>query len=583
MRHNHDLKLNDKVFSMASNLFGFGSTETRIDVEKNIAIEKAIDDTSSFKIKAVYPAIIGEAFSQTMDNYRIHINQYNFRVSEENAQIEKHNQSVKRFRAENTISEVQKTFSDLFIQNKAKYNTIEYNEKVETFCAEYGLLVAKKKIATVKYTTELVFQNLLHLYNAQLSKRNEQYIKLGVATPRALQEFKINSFLVTQLKRNEINSIAICPKTVRSHRIRLQEAGIFVEYHFAGRNRAVEVHINPEILVVFDLKTAKLVLTENQSLKVKKETILPDNNENTRTPLNESKKNENVENISLFQRSSLSLTPLDLFFTGTPTSKTPTSTGGAGEKAPQSLSQKLLECIIHPQDLAVSLASGEFNHYTPIDIRLLYKEAYSGTLTREEFRELAIQDFFKTTAKIWKHSTPYAGSWKKAISLYYQNKWIAFTADAFNKSVLVEDIQQMRWRIEWARKWFFKNDFNPLFPYDYFDMTRKTSKEVGFEYTKAKWNEHLLATNKYDQLKKKQEANAKRRHETINYAKKCENEVARFLKHKITMPQLFDYVEKNLPAAFLEKLPDIIESKVLKQNEKTLHDSDFAKFNLNDF
>ncbi len=29
-------------------------------------------------------------------------------------------------------------------------------------------------------------------------------------------------------------------------------------------------------------------------------------------------------------------------------------------------------------------------------------------------------------------------------------------------------------------------------------MTRKTSKEVGFEYTKAKWNEHLTAIAKYD-------------------------------------------------------------------------------------
>ena len=114
-------------------------------------------------------------------------------------------------------------------------------------------------------------------------------------------------------------------------------------------------------------------------------------------------------------------------------------------------------------------------------------------------------------------------------------------------------------------------------------MTRKTAKEVGFEYTKIKWNEHLQGKAKYEAIKKKQECNAQRRKDAINHAKKCENEVNRFFKNKITLSQLFDYVEKNLPASYFEKLPQMIEKKCLKSNEKTVAVSDFAQYDLSDF
>jgi hypothetical protein len=318
--------------------------------------------------------------------------------------------------------------------------------------------------------------------------------------------------------------------------------------------------------------------------------ILPDNNENTGTILNEYQKNENVENISQDLRSSgQALTPSYLFFsTGTHASNADNSNQGAGAKTAKvqnTLSEKLQNLIIHPQELAVNLANGEYYNYKPIDIRYLYKEAFSGTLTNDEFRELAIQDFFKSISKIYRFSTPFAGSWKKAITLYYQNKWIAFTGNSFNKSVLVDEIQQMRWRIEWARKWFIKNQFSPLFPYEYFDMTRKTSKEVGFEYTKTKWNEHLQAVAKYDALKKKQDCNAVRRKETINHAKKCETALNRFFKNKVTYTQLYDYVQKNLPSEYIEKLPDLILKKSLQCSEKTIamDSNTMVKYSLFEF
>ncbi|CAN1567231.1 hypothetical protein MCEGE10_02969 [Flavobacteriaceae bacterium] len=571
MRTIPNQRLDKKVFSMASTLFGFG--ENPIKEVSNAPIEKPLQ--LSGRIIAIYPAIIEEAFSITMDNYRKYIASYNFRTQAENELIQAHNNSVKEFCKTTVLNEIQTEYKRLFLLHNAKNNNPrDYNEAVTQFCNDYGLIVEKKKIQTVKYATEVVFQNLLHLYNSQLMKRNEKFIKGGITSKRPIEEFKINSFLVTQLKRNEVSSIAICSKTVRNHRKRLEEAGVFVEYHFAGRNRPVEVHINPEILVILDVYTSKIKRSETKELRLTYWNVLPDNNESTRTFINEYKKKENVENISQDIRSSSeALTPSNLFFTGTHTSKEANQTKGAGgepQNKEKTLSDKLQELILHPQELAENLANGDYHNYKPIDIRYLYKEAFSGTLTSEEFRELAIQDFFKSISKIYKSSTPFAGSYKKAINLYYQNKWIAFTGNSFNKSVLVDEISQMRWRIEWARKWFVKNEFTPLFPYNYFDMTRKTAKEVGFEYTKAKWNEHLKAIAKYDALKKKQQANATKRKETINHSKKCENAVTRLFKNKLTYSQLFDYVEQNLPKQYLEKLPDLILKKSLKTNEKSI-------------
>lgn len=589
MRTSSQQKIDDRVFSLASNLFGFGNTQAKKQIEETIAIENATLQLEN-RIIAVYPAIIEEAFSTTMENYRKYIAGYNFKTQAENELIEKHNVSVEQFCKDNELTQIQSEFRKVFVLNKKNLKPRAYNEAVSEFCNDYGLIVEKKKIQSVKYATEIVFQNLLHLYNSQLMKRNEKFIKSGITAKRPIQEFKINSFLVTQLKRKEIHSINICTKTVRNHRQRLEEAGVFTEYHFAGQNKPVEVHINPEILVVLDIKTSKLKNAENKQLKCVYWNLLPDNNENTGTIINEYQKNENVENISQNLRSSgEALTPSHLFFsTRTHASKEAISNHGAGAttvKVQNILSEKLQNLIVHPQELAVNLANGEYLNYKPIDIRHLFKEAFSGTLTNDEFRELAIQDFFKSVSKIYRFSTPFTGSWKKAITLYYQNKWIAFTGNSFNKSVLVDEILQMRWRTEWARKWFIKNQFPPLFPNDYFDMTRKTSKEVGFEYTKAKWNEHLLSIAKYDALKKKQECNAVRRKETINHAKKCETAVNRFFKNKVNYTQLFDYVQKNLPKEYIEKLPDLIMKKSLKDNEKTIamDCNDMEKYSVLEF
>ena len=97
MRTNSHQKIDDRVFSLASNLFGFGNTQAKKEAEEIIAIENAISLQLDNRIIAVYPAIIEEAFSTTMDNYRKYIASYNFKTQAENELIQLHNTSVEQF------------------------------------------------------------------------------------------------------------------------------------------------------------------------------------------------------------------------------------------------------------------------------------------------------------------------------------------------------------------------------------------------------------------------------------------------------------------------------------------------------
>ena len=170
MRTNTHQKLDNRVFSLASNLFGIGENPTKDAPKQPIAMEITKPLQLSNRIIAIYPAIIEEAFSDTMDNYRKYIAGYNFKTQAENELIELHNNSVKTFCQINILSEVQTEFRRLFLlHNKEVKNNRAYNEAVTQFCNDYGLIVEKKKIQTVKYATEVVFQNLLHLYNSQLN------------------------------------------------------------------------------------------------------------------------------------------------------------------------------------------------------------------------------------------------------------------------------------------------------------------------------------------------------------------------------------------------------------------------------
>ena len=148
MRTNTVQKLDDRVFNMASTLFGFEPKQ------QDTPVTLPLND----RIMATYPAIIEKAFSGTMDNFRKHIATYNFETQTENEFIQKHNSEVKQFYQENTLSELQREFKRLFLQkNKKISSSRDYNKAVAEFCKNYGQIIEKKKILSVKYATEVTF------------------------------------------------------------------------------------------------------------------------------------------------------------------------------------------------------------------------------------------------------------------------------------------------------------------------------------------------------------------------------------------------------------------------------------------
>lgn len=573
------------VFQLATNLLGV-ETQSEKELKEKVAVQMAIQPDFSGKLVAVYPAIIEEAYSSTMDNYRKFVALKNFQVQEENILINQFNQNVRDFKSENKLSievDVLK-YAELFPKLNKKLEPIEYNEKVEEFTKEHGMLVWKKKLITIKPTAEMVFQNMLYIYNQQLMKRNERYIKCGIVTKTPIESFKINAWKVTQLKRNGVKSLDLCRKTILNHRKRFEEFGILQDYYFAGSHRAVEVQINPEILVVKDIYNQKLTVAENQQVTPQIGKIVPNENEKfTGTFIKEEKMKEKVENFSQ-DKEFPAVTPFILSLTGTPTSNTQVqaTAAAADVKVLKTPSEFALATIIPDNELATMLQNREFVNYKPIDIRFLHKLAYNSTLSREEFYDVAMIDFFKSLQKnIYKTQAEiYFGSWYNAIKLFRKQRWQLFNGDCFQPPHIVDEIQQYRWRIQWARNWFTKHTtFNPLYPNLYLDVTRQKNKEVGFEYTKVKWKMQLEDNEKYDKIIKKQEADAKRRGILINHNKKMQMQLNRFFKDKITLTTLYDYVEKNLPTEYRERLPDLLETKLLAMNKKTIE----VKYDLNDF
>lgn len=538
-------------------------------IKPNVAtnIEKKQQSENENGLKAIHPVITNETMAMTMDAYRIHVATYNATIQEQNKQIEKHNSEVLENRK--NLTPVQKEFSRLFISKHFKISDeIQYNQLATEFNNEYGNIVELRKIQTVKYATELFFMQMLHAYQMQLSKRASIHSKFNIAFESPIPSVEINSHEIASFERNGVKSIDATKRTIRNHRNRLQQAGVLLEYEFQGHKKGVKLQINESILHVFDLKTQKIVCIENQSLNSQKGKKFPDNNEDTRTKKDKNKIKENVENNSLdlgTPSAGLSI----VFYKNTRCNVKDLTKGARAENVKVSekektLSDKLTDLIQHPQELAENLALGLYNDFTPIDIRVLVKEAYHGTMTKDEFKELIIQDFIKSSAKIWRGKNVYTGVWKKTINTMMLDWFKALGTTTFNKHIVVEMLQEYRWRINHARKWFVSHDFNPLFPADYFDLTRTERKEVGFAYTKKAWSKHLKYQQNREVEKRKLEKRVATRKATINSSKEVENKVTQFLKGRMDIETLYNFVAKNHPS-HLEKLSEItfkIQSKL---------------------
>jgi hypothetical protein len=531
-------------------------------------------------IYAYWPMLDNEARKRTMNNYRLEVAKYNLAIEELNLEIEKYNAQVELFCA-GELNEVQKTFPALWIKNtaltekrrKRKYDANEYNALVEEFNNERGMLLKKRKESKERYQLDAHFESILQLYSKQLTKFTSEYIKLATTELCRVRPVEINSDHQTSLERNLDNetfvySLPVCNATARRNRKKLEKMGILHSYEFQGHTKGVKMQISSKILVLFDAKTGKYTNAENQSVTPETCKQFTDKNKVL---------HEQSITIDKKKKSGTASPEFPFVFYKNILAQDEKSKLGGGEKSvkvSETLSDKLQNTLLADKDLAVRLAAGEFYNHSRIDREILDQECYKGTLDRETMMEFTINQIVKHLSKIYRKSTPYAGPYQKAMNNLKERFYVNNGNGKFivRKEVMVNMLEEWIWRIDHAHRWFLKTGIRPLNPHDYLDTTRTHKKEIGFEYTKKAWNTHLKNIEKKPIEAKKTEKNAEIR--KINIEKQSKDQAtyhrkkADCLNNRISIDQFIDFVDKNLPPAFLQQASEDLIKQFSKNQSK---------------
>lgn len=515
---------------------------------------------------AVLPFLNSKAFAETMDNYRLYISHYNTMVREANTLIAKENAKIELSK----LTEVQKQFSAIFYQRNSGLKPKEYNQLADQFNQERGLTIQKKKFRTVKYASEIIFQQMLHIYCGDLAKYSTEYEKLSKIESTPVRQMSINSQKIHNLKRNGVSSIDVCKATVRNHRAILEEAGVLVDYLYRGHKTGIKSHVNSQILVVFDAKTQILTTPENQRFISPKRKEFTDNNEATRTIITVDKR-ENRKSDFLF-KGTASPDLSFVFYKNIPAQDEKSKLGAAEKsvKVSKTLSEKLQDATLSDTNLAKRLAAGEFHAHKRIEKVYLYEVANHGSLTKEEFYEAIRNEFFKNLSKIYRQSTPFAGTYQKAMEQFEDR----FTYNNGNgkqlvhKATMVDILQRYLWMVNYAHRWFTKTGIRPLNPHDYLDRTRTHKKEIGFDYLEKAYAKHLKTIENNPLKAKKAAKNGELRKIAINHNKLFDQKLTACSNNRISVDEFIEFVDKHLPPAFLQRASDELIKKYAQNQSK---------------
>lgn len=492
-----------------------------------------------------------------MERFRQYVGAYNTHIKAENEAIDAYNESVKDTIAATPPDEAKKILINLFTKKHGNITSPrEYNILVDEFAFVHGNFIPKKRIQTIKPgLSHELFSALMYEYNVQISQieRLRKKSKLNAAQP--LPKLKIHPGEITARLRNDHINLPISPKTIYNHRLRFQEAGIFTDYEFHSSRRPVDVVVNNAILTFFEPETPETSQPENQSLMGDRWKILPHNNVSTRTSNKEKVKKANVnkqlanaevnDNKNTTERNNAEVDNNKIIYKNTKLQdgKNLTPAGRASEK--------LRESISEIWEFATDLAAGKYYDYTGLSVRQWRYELQQGTLSDEETRILFIQDFFKIASKIYLHNPqpPSAGGWFKAIKYWYDNKLITFAGVPFDKGNIIDKVPEYRWRINYAIRFFKRRKWEGVhYPAKYFDPIHNQPEHVCFAYTKKLYEKNEAAKARHQNQRKKLQAQSKAH--ALNL-RKIKNLARKYVTHKITLTQAYDYISQNLDKQYL--------------------------------
>ncbi|WP_407269323.1 hypothetical protein [Tenacibaculum maritimum] len=531
-----------------------------------------------------YPYLDREAIKLTMDKYRLYVNDYNKKADEENNDIRDYNHT--KVSQHLTLTETQKKRKKDFEDENNSLFVREYNQLVEK-TNQKEAIIPKRKIQKIKFQSELIFHVLVGFYVSQLRTRNAYLMEMNKPTSapkNALPKLKIDHRKLATHTILDIPRLDICKKTAQNHVKRLREAKILINYVKINQNKPIQVNFNPEILVILDGNFPKSQTPENKSLPPSFSKKLHNNSDTTRTNLKEKEIKDCANSTGLNKCGSMleenesnNVCPADGYENTKGISKKnslgpaeiqkilPKFLKTAGEtKTPSgkyvTLTKNFLSKLMDERELAEKLANGEFDNHGGLRYDYLQQVAQYAHVSREDFKKVIIQDFIKSSAKIWKDHNVYVGEWKRTINALNAQ----FLTKILKKETLIEKLKEYRWKLEFARKWFKKkNDVKALFPYSYFDKNRTQSNEIGFYGLHKIWKTNLKYKQKKAAEQKELQHQSSARKRKLSAQKKLSKAINKYELGQINEKQLFNYVQDNLPHEYLLSLPNLINNKTI--------------------
>ncbi|MBC8753942.1 hypothetical protein H2O64_04620 [Kordia sp. YSTF-M3] len=528
--------------------------------------------------KTLRPYILSEDRLLMLQRYRIYVNAYNDAVNKQNEAILTYNERVAKFVATHKLKQ-QAVVAVSNFENKRhqgvkiKWLAIEeYNSLVATQ-NDTLLLLSKKTHHKIKAMHERTFEVILWQYGNQLSDLRSHLktldTKLGVSFPKV----KITSTGIAHLTNDGQPRILYSSRTVQNHIYRLRDAGVLTKYCFHGTKKPVNFFINKAI---FCMREKLIMSNENQLVSNFLPQKVQHKSEDTRTFTKEIiKKVGNVDNHSqdmevasfATENSSKNKNIYKNTKSDNPQKISNQYAGklGGGENFPKNeLSEYLRGQMLYKTVFLNALTEHHYDTYsfsTANMTRRLDTESIRGVLSKEEFRELLLQQFIKIAAPIWKGKNVYYGSWHKAY-IQIDDEYLRNPNGSIpRKETLLYMFGFLVYRIGRAKRFFnSKKDYRIHFPCIYFDATRKQPSEGGFAYT-VEW---LKQYQKYQDLRatRKQQAATKagaRRRQKTN-EEKVRDQIKLFVKGKIALPQVYDYIETNkgIPNYFIAEVPRLL-------------------------
>ncbi|MBC8757156.1 hypothetical protein H2O64_20975 [Kordia sp. YSTF-M3] len=540
--------------------------------------------------KTLRPYMLSEDRLTMLQRYRVYVNGYNEYVKKRNEDIKIYNKRVSEFVTTHKLEQ------QAIVANSNFKNKIHKGIKVKWLSIkDYNLFVAsqngtmllltKKLHRKIKAMHERTFEVILWQYGNQLADLRNHLktldTKLGVSFPKA----KITSTGIAHLTNDGQPRILYSSRTVQNHIYRLRDAGILTEYRFHGSKKPVNFFINKAI---FCMHEKQITLNDNQVVKVVLMQNFQDKSEDTRTFTKEIiKKVGNVDNHSqdaevfsfAAENSNKNKNTYKNTRSDSPHKKSNQNEGklGGGENFPKNeLSEYLRGQVLYKTVFLNALTEHHYDTYSfsaSNMTRRLETEARQGAMSREEFRELLLQQFVKIAAPIWKGQNVYYGSWHNAY-LQIDDEYLCNPNGSIpRKETLLYMFGFLVYRIGRAKRFFrSKKQYVIHFPSIYFDATRKQPSEGGFAYT-VKW---LKQYQKYQDLRatRKQQAATKagaRRRQKTN-EEKVRDQIKLYIKGTIALPQVYTYIETNkgIPNYFITEVPRLL--RLLTNKEFDLYE-----------